>query len=258
MRREPPRLAERILRRFLPAGKRGASILGDLHEEFHALRSDRLAALWYWAHAISVSLPYAPCTILISRRAIAMAHDLRGDLRAAIRLFSRTPTTSAIIVFTLALAIGAATIGFAFADLALFRGLPVDDTNKVVSVFASDTHGSNPRARVSAPDLIDYRARATRIEHLAGMRMGSVPLIRNGQSQTLTASYATANVFTAMGQRALVGRVFMEGEDRPGAAPVVILAHHYWRDEMLGRDDAIGRTLQLGRNLFTVIGVMPP
>ena len=71
-------------------------------------------------------------------------------------------------MLTLAFAIGAATIGFAFADLALFRGLPVDDNSKVVSIFASDTHGSNFRARVSAPDLLDYRARTTTLEQLVG------------------------------------------------------------------------------------------
>ena len=58
---------------------------------------------------------------------------------------ARNPGTSSLIVATLALAIGAATIGFAFADLALFRGLPVDDNAKVVSIFASDTHGSTFR-----------------------------------------------------------------------------------------------------------------
>ena len=163
-----------------------------------------------------------------------------------------------MIVGTLALAIGAATIGFAFADFALFRGLPVDDASRVVSVFTSDTHGSNPRARVSAPDLLDFRARTTTLVHLSGMREGRVPLIRNGQSQTLTAGYVTANVFTAMGQHAAVGRIFQEGEDLPGAAPVVVLAHHYWRDEMESRADAIGRTLQIGRTFYTVVGVMTP
>ena len=56
-----------------------------------------------------------------------MLMDLTSDLRTAFRMLRRNPGTSGLIVSTLALAIGAATIGFAFADLALFRGLPVDD-----------------------------------------------------------------------------------------------------------------------------------
>ena len=158
--------------------------------------------------------------------------DLSGDLRTAFRMLRRNPGTSSLIVATLALAIGAATIGFAFADFALFRGLPVDDNAKVVSMFVSDTHGATFRARVSAPDLLDYRARTTTLEQLSAMRDGRAALIKNGQSQTLNVTYATANLFAAMGQSPLTGRVFQEGDDLAGAAPVAVLSHHYWRDEM--------------------------
>ena len=187
-----------------------------------------------------------------------MWFELTADIKAAFRGFSRAPGTSALIVFTLAFAIAAATIGFSVADLALFRGLPVDDNSKVVSLFVSDTHGSNFRARVSAPDLLDYRARTTTLEHLSGMRDGRAALITNGQSQTLRVTYATANLFASMGQAPLVGRVFAAGEDAEGAQPVAVLSHHYWRDEMGSRPDAIGRTLQIGREMVTVIGVLSP
>lgn len=79
-----------------------------------------------------------------------MLFELSTDLKTTYRSVTRAPGTTALIVLTLAFAIGAATIGFAFADLALLRGLPVDDKSKVVSIFASDPQGSNPRARVSA------------------------------------------------------------------------------------------------------------
>ena len=187
-----------------------------------------------------------------------MWFDIRGDLRTAFRMLQRTPGTSALIVATLALAIGAATIGFAFADLALFRGLPVDDNSKVVSFTVMDAHGSTYRGRISEPDLLDYRARSTTLAHLSGMRDGRAPLIRNGQSQTVNLMYATANLFAAMGQTPMAGRVFVEGEDLEGAPPVAVLSHHYWRDEMGGRADAIGRTLQIGREMVTVIGVLSP
>jgi putative ABC transport system permease protein len=257
-------LADWILRRVLPLGKRGESILGDLHEEFSLIPGPRslIRALWYWRQTLRLALRYMasrdPQQTLTYPRSTPMWFDLRGDLKTALRMLQRNPGTSSLIVATLAVAIGAATVGFAFADFALFRGLPVDDPSRVVSVLASDTRGSNPRARVSAPDLIDYRARTTTLVHLSGMRERRVPLIRNGQSQTLIAGFATANAFTAMGQHAAVGRVFHEGEDLPGAAPVVVLADHYWRAEMNGRPDAIGRTLQIGRTFYTVVGVMSP
>lgn len=184
--------------------------------------------------------------------------ELMSDLKTALRGFRRAPGTSALIVLTLAFAIGAATVGFAFADLALLRGLPVDDPSKVVSVFANDPQGSNPRARVSGPDFLDYLARATTLEKMAVMRDGRAPLIRNGQSQTLMVTLASADLFASMGQSALLGRVFAAGDDRPGAPPVVVLSHRYWQAEFDRRDDVIGRTLQIGRDHHTVIGVLPP
>jgi len=260
-RREVPRFADALLKRVLPAGKRGESILGDLREEYYTIGEARQARRWYRVQAVRLTLRYVtePARTSGSRpRRSPMFVDFTSDLRTAARMIARSPGTSALIVFTLALAIGTATIGFAFADLALFRGLPVDDNAKVVSLFASDTHGSEFRARVSAPDLVDYRARTTTLEQLSAMRDGRAPLIKNGQSQTLAVTYATANLFAAMGQAPLTGRVFQAGEDVAGAVPVAVLSHHYWRDEMGGRADAIGRTLQIGREMVTVVGVLSP
>ena len=187
-----------------------------------------------------------------------MWFELSGDVKTAFRNFRRAPGTSALIVLTLAVAIGAATIGFAFADLALLRGLPVDDASKVVSVFASDQQGSNPRARISGPDFLDYVARSTTLEKMGVMRDGRAAWIRNGQSQTLFVSFASADIFASMGQAPLLGRAFAEGDDRAGAAPVAVLAHRFWQAEFDSRDDVIGRTMQIGREHFTVIGVLSP
>ena len=93
-----------------------------------------------------------------------MWFDLRGDLRTARRMLLRSPGTSMLIIGTLALAIGTATIGFSFADLILFRGIPADDPKVVVSVFASDTKGANTRIRSSAQDYLALRERATSLE----------------------------------------------------------------------------------------------
>jgi predicted permease len=259
-------LADWILKRLLPPGKRGESILGDLHEEFSLIPDPRSLipsrSLWYWQQTLRLALRYAASRSqqqsLAYPRSRSMWFELSSDMKTAFRGFRRAPGTSALIVGTLALAIAAATIGFSVADLALFRGLPVDDNSKVVSIFVSDTHGSNFRARVSAPDLLDYRARTTTLEQLAAMRDGRAALIKNGQSQTLTVTYATANLFAAMGQAPLVGRGFSAGEDAEGAAPVAVLSHHYWRDEMNSRRDAVGQTLQIGREIVTVVGVLSP
>jgi putative ABC transport system permease protein len=250
----------------LPLGKRGDSIRGDLLQEFHQLIDEpdgsSIARRWYWQQTLRLTLRYlfSPTRHdrLMYPRSAGMWFDLTNDITIAVRNLRRAPSTSALIVLTLAFAIGAATIGFAFADLALLRGLPVDDASKVVSIFASDPQGSNPRARVSGPDFLDYAARSTTLEKMAVMRDWRAPLIRNGQSQTVNVSLATADLHAAMGQVAQRGRTFMAGDDAAGAAPVMLLADRFWRAEFGGRDDVIGRTLQIGREHFTVVGVLSP
>ncbi len=254
----PPRLADAILRRVLPIGKRGDSILGDLREEFRANPS----ALWYWRQRWLLSIRYltsrSPYQDLTYPRSRGMWFELSSDLKAALRSMRRAPAASALIVLTLALAIGAATVGFVFVDLALLRGLPVDDTSRVVSVLMTDTNGSEGRGHVSGPDFLDYVARSTTLERIAVMRNGRAPLIRGGQSMTLTVALASAELFEAMGQRPMQGRGFLPGEDAAGATPVVVLAHRFWQSEFNGRPDVIGQTLQIGREHHTIVGIMSP
>jgi putative ABC transport system permease protein len=255
-----------LLSRVLPIGKRGDSIRGDLLEEFHRLPvpGSRFPTrpLWFWHQTFRLTLRYlfspAPQEQLSYPRRAGMWFELSSDIKTALRNSRRSPGTTALIVLTLAVAIGAATIGFAFADLALLRGLPVDDSSKVVSVFASDQQGSNPRARVSGPDFLDYVARSTTLEKMAVMRDGRAAWIRNGQSQTLFVSHASADLFASMGQPPLHGRAFVTGDDRPGADPVVVLAHRFWQSEFDGRPDVIGRTMQIGREHFTIVGILSP
>src|SRR5688500_4511216 len=83
----PPRHADWILRRVLPLGKRGESILGDLHEEFSRLPppGSRFPALWYWQQTVRLALRFAasrsPQQSLTYPRSTPMWFDLRGDLR---------------------------------------------------------------------------------------------------------------------------------------------------------------------------------
>jgi predicted permease len=250
---------------MLPAGKRGESIRGDLIEEFNRFPApgSRFPALWFWQQTLRLALRYAasrtPPHGLTSSRRVPMGFDLTGDLKTALRSITRAPGTSSLIVLTLAFAIAAATIGFSFADLALLRGLPIDDKSRVISLSVDDPQRSMAGAhRVSGPDFLDYQARATTLEKMSAFRYGRAPLIRDGRSETLSVTYTTAEVFASMGQHAFAGRLFFTGDDRPGAPPVVVLAHQYWQREMSGRMDAIGRTLQIGREHYTIVGIASP
>jgi putative ABC transport system permease protein len=254
----PPRVAEALLRRCLPPGAKGLAILGDLREEFRS-RVDRgtRANWWYWREALLLSLRY-----LTTR---GPRHGERrwgawlpgNDLRMAVRTILRDPAMSGIIVLTLGVAIAASTIGFTFADLALLRGLPIADPDRVVSVYGIDARQSDGRARLSLANYRDLRASLTTIEHFAGYQPGTATLIDRGIPISLGVTRVTPEFFDVVRMGAAAGRVFRAGDDQPGQLAVV-LAHHYWRRVHEASPAVLGRTMLIDGRSHVVVGVASP
>src|SRR5262245_22112412 len=100
--RRPPRLADWLLLRVLPLGKRGESIRGDLIEEFYRIPDpgSRIPArdLWFWQQTLRLALRYltsrSPQVSLSYPRSNQMWFELSSDLKAAWRNFRRAPGTS--------------------------------------------------------------------------------------------------------------------------------------------------------------------
>jgi predicted permease len=258
----PPPLAERLVRHAVPGDASGLSVIGDLRQEFEeraAARGLLAARWWYWRQAASVwwwALGHPEQSHHYPRGGLLF--DALTDLRHGFRGARKAGGQTLLIVLTLALAIGTTTIGFAFLDLAVLRGLPVDDANRVGFLYAVDPRTGNDRAYVTLGDFADYKRRSRTTERLAAFEQGRATLIDRGTPSVLDTIRATADFFAAMGQSAHIGRLFQEGDDRPGAPPVVILSHAYWQEVMAADPGVLGRTLQLGRHAHTIVGVARP
>ena len=68
----------------------------------------------------------------------------------------------------------------------------------------------------------------------------------------------SANGFSALRERPIVGRDFRSEDDRPGAAPVIIIGHAVWAERFGADASAIGRTVRVNGAPATIVGVMPP
>jgi putative ABC transport system permease protein len=67
----------------------------------------------------------------------------------------------------------------------------------------------------------------------------------------------TANGFRAIGQAPILGRAFIDEDERPGAEPVAVLTFALW-EQRYGQDASlIGRKIRIDSVPTTVIGVMP-
>ena len=136
------------------------------------------------------------------------------------------------------------------ADGLLLRPLPVADEARLYSFWSAyDWRGSE----------YDYlRDRVESFDDIAAYTDDAATYHGEGGSRLMLYSLGSANLFDVLGAAPLMGRTFQEGEDRPGAEPVVVLSHATWVREF-GEDRAVlGRRLDLGGIRRTVVGVMPP
>jgi predicted permease len=140
----------------------------------------------------------------------------------------------------------------------MFRALPVPAPEQLVKVETIRASGST-NFNYSYPDFRDYRDRNQVCSGLTAYY--STPLSLSGGSATaerVFGTIASGEYFTTLGVSPALGRVFTTADDQtPGGHPVVVLSHGLWLRRFGGAHDAIGKTLEINKHTFTVIGVMP-
>jgi putative ABC transport system permease protein len=182
--------------------------------------------------------------------------NLLNDIRIACRLLVKSPAYAVVVAFTLALAIGANTIIFSFADLFLLRPLPIGDTARTVTLYSVDTQRGLMRARTSLPDFMDWRAQTTVFEEMAASYQTGYTLTGTGDPIRVTALRATANLPSMWQLNTVAGRVFLPSEGVPGTDKVAVLSHRFWKQHFASDPNVVGRFFALNGESYTVVGVL--
>jgi predicted permease len=186
--------------------------------------------------------------------------NLWMDLHHALRILRRGPAAAAIIVLTLALCIGANTAIFSVVDATLLRPLPFPDPARLVRIV---THFKEKRAEGyqveqdgRAWELI--RDHATFLDTAVYSNGASgVNLSAAGHVQHVKQQRVGAGFFRVLGISPQIGREFTRQEDHTGGPPLAILSHSLWKQIFHEDPSAVGQTLQLKGEPYTIIGVMP-
>ena len=160
-------------------------------------------------------------------------------------------------MLSLALAIGANSAIFSFADALLLRPLPIKNPAAVFDV--SSTTPDNPFEGMSFPDYRDLRDKSRSFTGLAAYRLTTLAAAANpaAPAQIRFASLVSDNFFPVIGVTPSAGRVFLPGEANSPAQPVAMLSYDFWQQNYAGGDSAIGSTLRLNGIVFTIVGVTP-
>lgn len=182
-------------------------------------------------------------------------YQLFAAFRHALRQLLRRPGFAVVAVATLALGIGANTAIFSVVNTVLLRPLPYAQPERVVAVWNS--FDGREDYSLSAPELIDYRREIRSFEHLAAYEVTEANLTGDGPPERLSIALVTANLFSALGVDAAVGRTFVADEDVPGRDDVVVLGHGLWQRRFGGDPSVVGRTMRLDGRSRRVVGVMP-
>jgi putative ABC transport system permease protein len=254
-------LAARVLLRLVDPRVR-EFISGDLEESFdtRARREGRAAAArWATRQALAAALqhPHIP-GIRRHGPGDSLMRTLLQDLTYGARTARRQPAFSFVVILTLALAIGANSVIFSFANILLIRPLPIADANRLGWLGLIDPHTRGNRGPLSIPEFLDYRRSLTSFSSLTATMRDSVTLTGRGDAKRLTTTRVTANLIDVWGLRMQSGRGFTQGADAPGAAGEVVISHHYWQHELDGDSSIVGQTLMLDNRPATVVGVLAP
>ena len=181
--------------------------------------------------------------------------SLLTELRQSARRLAATPAYSAGVFLTLALAIGAAAAVFALIDAVLLRPLPYPDADRLILIRQ---HNAQTEWNTSVADFQAIASQNNSFEAVAAMQSADVILTGGEQPQWVNARRVTADFFSVMGVTPARGRGFRPGEDRPGAAPVVVLGHAFAERQFGELTDVVGQSLTLDGHAYTVVGVLPP
>jgi predicted permease len=206
---------------------------------------------------------------------------LLRDLRYAIRMLLKTPSFTAVAVLTLALGIGANTALFSVVDAVLLKPLPVKDPEQLVlfeyraglpfrisgmsgtSFVSSDpTMQTDSLFRYEVFDRMRQAQTATSDSPLkdffAFAPLEELNAVIGDQARVINGQVVSGGYYQGLAVQPILGRAIIDADDKPGAAPVVVLSNHFWREQFGANQNVIGQSLKLNQQSFTIIGVTAP
>ena len=178
------------------------------------------------------------------------------DARYAVRSMLRTPGFTAVAVLMIALGTGANAAMFSVIDAVMLQS-PFADPDRVAMVAVRTSDGRLTSA-LSLPQYRSLVESQQAFDALAVIVTGQRPIMTGlGEPRRFNVECFTAGMFRVLGTQPARGRAFTSDDDRPGAAPVVVVSDQFWRREMGADPAAVGKVISLNNVPTTIVGIMP-
>ncbi len=182
-------------------------------------------------------------------------HSVLSDCRYGLRQLRKNPGATAVMVFTLALAIGAATAIFSVVYGVLLRPLPYTDASRIMAVFEINSNGG--WSHLADPNFDDFRDQNRSFRSIAKYNYGVVSV--SGASQPTRTMVATVSpdFLKVFGIQPILGRDFIASDAKKGAGRTVLVSYGYWRQDLASPQDLSQSHLKIDGAVYSVIGVLP-
>ncbi len=179
------------------------------------------------------------------------------NLRAAMRFLRKSPSFSLVIIFTLALGIGANSAVFSAIDAVVLRPLPYPDGNQLVALSQYDKQGRDANHFVAPIRLEDWNRMSSTFTAISGYYLDDISETSGPYAEKVTEAMVAPRFFDVMGVWPALGRAFAPAEMHWGGAKAVIISYRYWQSRFHGDSVAVGQRIRIEDTDYPVIGVMP-
>jgi predicted permease len=180
------------------------------------------------------------------------------DLRYAARVLVKSPGFSAVVILSLALAIGANAAIFGLVNAFVLRPMPVDNPDRLVAIYVSAPNSGANIKGFSYPELLDYRKQDTGLSDIMGSTGLPLSMTDGEKPELIWGEVVTGNYFSGLGVRPVVGRGFAPDEDKvPGAKAVCVLNFKFWTRHFQSDPNIVGKSIKIDGHPFTIVGVAP-
>ena len=181
--------------------------------------------------------------------------NILEDFRYAARALRAHPPFAVTITLILAVAIGANSAVFALVNAALLSPLPFPDPARLVTI--DQTRVDSAAEPLSIPDYRDLRDGTRTFEGMAAAFQWSANLT-GGDAERIQGMKASASFFSLLRRPAAIGRTLLAEDEKGSGAKVIVLTHRMWMRRFGGSPSALGASMLLNGDAYTIVGVLPP
>src|SRR5262249_12943294 len=140
----------------------------------------------------------------------------------------------------------------------LVRPLPYAEPQRLMQVAEKNDALKLSAFGVSALNYLSWKERTQTLEQLGAIGFGTYTLSGRGDPETYTGNAITTNLLPLLGLQPVAGRLFADGEDKPGSAPVAMISDALWRRRFGADPSVVGKPAMINGTGYTVVGIAPP